>query len=128
VLDASALLAFIHDEPGADVVENALLKGASISAANLAEVVSKLADSGDDPTDVIEGLRRRGTLTALEIMPLTVEDALAIANLQRRTRAQGLSLGDRACLGLARRLGLPALTADRSWLGLRLAIKVETIR
>ncbi len=129
VLDASALLAYLNDEAGAQIVEDALVQGAAISAVNLAEVLSKLAEIGEDPDEVTETLRRRGLLDGkLTVSPLTVDDAVMIARLQRSTKAHGLSLGDRACLGLALRLRIPAVTADRAWLRLKVAVKVEAIR
>jgi PIN domain nuclease of toxin-antitoxin system len=129
VLDASALLAYLNDDAGADMVEEALLRGSAISAINLAEVLSKLAEVGEDPQDVSENLTRRGLLGGkLVVSPLSADDAVVIARLHRGTRAPGLSLGDRACLGLALRLRVPALTADRAWSRLKSGVKVETIR
>jgi ribonuclease VapC len=129
VLDASALLAYLNDEAGADMVEDALLRGSAISAVNLAEVLSKLAEVGEDPQDVIVHLSGRGLLGGnLVVSPLGQEDAVVIAGLHRGTRAHGLSLGDRACLGLALRLKVPALTADRAWSRLKVAVKIEPIR
>jgi ribonuclease VapC len=129
VLDASALLAYLNDEAGADLVEDALRRRSAISSVNLAEVLSKLADSGKNPEDVIENLKRRGLLGGnLVVSSLGADDAVIIATLHRSTKAHGLSLGDRACLGLALRLRLPAVTADRAWLRLKVAVKVETIR
>jgi len=129
VLDASALLAHLNDEPGADLVEDAIVRGAVISAVNLAEVLSKLAEIGEDPGQVSETLWRRGLLGAnLEVLPLTADDAVLIADLHRKTKPHGLSLGDRACLSLALRLDLPAVTADRSWSRVRVGVKVQTIR
>ncbi len=129
VLDASALLAYLNDEAGADLVADALLHGSAISAVNLAEVLSKVAEVGDDPQDVNEDLKRRGLLGGnLAVSPLTADDAVVIASLHRSTKTQGLSLGDRACLGLALRLRVPAVTADRAWLRLNVAVKVEAIR
>jgi len=129
VLDASALLAHLNDEPGADVVEDALLRGAAISAVNLAEVLTKLAEIGEDPGQVSETLWRRGLLGAnLKVLPLTADDAVLIADLHRKTKPHGLSLGGGACLSLALRLDLPAVTADRSWLRVRVGVKVQTIR
>lgn len=129
VLDASALLAYLNDEAGAQVVENALVRGSAISAVNIAEVLTKLTEIGEEPDEVTEDLQRRGLLGGkLSVFPLTAEDAVVIANLHRRTKAHGLSLGDRACLGLALRLRVPAVTADRAWLRLRVAVKVEAIR
>ncbi len=129
VLDASALLAYLNDEAGAQVVEDALAQGSAISAVNMAEVLSKLTEIGEEPDEVTEELQRRGLLGGkLAVFPLTADDAVVIANLHRRTKAHGLSLGDRACLGLALRLRLPAVTADRAWLRLKVAVKVEAIR
>ena len=129
VLDASALLAYLNDEAGADAVEDALLRGSVISAVNLAEVLSKLAEVGEDPQEVNENLKRRGLLGGnLMVSPLGEDDAVVIARLHRSTRAHGLSLSDRACLGLALRLKVPALTADRAWSRLKVAVKIEPIR
>jgi PIN domain nuclease of toxin-antitoxin system len=129
VLDASALLAYLNDEAGADLVADALLRGSAISAVNLAEVLSKLAEVGEDPQDVSENLKRRGLLGGkLVVRPVGADDAIIIAGLHRSTKTHGLSLGDRACLGLALRLRVPALTADRAWLRLKVAVKVEAIR
>ncbi len=100
-----------------------------MSAVNMAEVLSKLTEIGEDPDDVTKELERRGLLGGkLAVFPLTAADAVVIANLHRKTKAHGLSLGDRACLGLALRLRVPAVTADRAWLRLRVAVKVEAIR
>jgi len=129
VLDASALLAYLNDEAGAPLVEDALVRGSAISAVNMAEVLSKLTELGKEPDDVSEDLQRRGFLGGtLAVFPLTADDAVVIANLHRRTKVHGLSLGDRACLGLALRLRVPALTADRAWSRLKVGLKVEVIR
>lgn len=129
VLDASALLAYLNDEAGAQVVEESLVRGSAISAVNLAEVLSKLAEVGEDPQDVSDNLRRRGLLGGkLVVSPLGPDDAVTIARLHRTTRSHGLSLGDRACLGLALRLRVPALTADRAWSRLKTPVKVITVR
>jgi PIN domain nuclease of toxin-antitoxin system len=129
VLDASALLAYLNDEEGAQLVEDALIRGSAISAVNMAEVLSKLTDLGKEPDEVSGELQRRGFLGGtLAVFPLTAEDAIAIANLHRKTKVHGLSLGDRACLGLALRLRVRALTADRAWSRLKIAVKVEVIR
>lgn len=129
VLDASALLAYLHDEPGADVVADAIAAGAAISSANLAEVLSRVADGGRDPHALLTRLVREGLLEgAVEVEPLTLEDAAEIARLRPLTRAAGLSLGDRACLALTRRLASEALTADRAWSGLDLPVELRQIR
>jgi ribonuclease VapC len=129
VLDASALLALLKGEPGAERVAEALEQGAYLSAVNLAEVLSKLADWGEDPTEAQARMAQVGLLgAAVEVLPFTGEDALEVARLRALTRAHGLSFGDRACLALARRLGLPALTAERAWAELDLGIPVEVLR
>ena len=116
VLDASALLAYLNDEPGAEAVEEALSSGARVGAVNWAEVLSKVAEKGGDPGLLEDRLERSGVLgQALRVMPLTREDALIIGELRPLTKEAGLSLADRACLALAIRLSLPALTTDRAW-------------
>ena len=129
VLDASALLAYLRGEPGGTRVRDQLLEGAVMSAVNLAEVASKLADWGQDPAQWLDRLRSRGLFgQALQVLPFTQEDALLVARLRPLTRPLGLSLGDRACLALASRLHLPALTADATWAGLSVGVAVEVIR
>jgi PIN domain nuclease of toxin-antitoxin system len=129
VLDASALLAYLRDEPGALVVENAVTQGAYISIVNWTEVLSKVADLGEDPEALSQRLENEGILrNSLEILPLTEEDALLIAQLRPLTKSAGLSLGDRSCLALGKRLGLPVLTADRSWTTFDLGVEVRPIR
>ncbi len=118
VLDASALLAYLNEESGADAVEEALGSGARVGVVNWAEVLSKVAEKGADPAALEDALRSRGVLgQALTVEPLTREDALTIATLRPLTREAGLSLADRACLALAIRLELSALTADHAWEG-----------
>jgi ribonuclease VapC len=128
VLDASGLLAYLHDEEGASEVADALANTGTISAANLAEALSKLAERGADPGDIAAELKERGLLGALlEVEQLTAEDAIAIAEMRSLTRERGLGLGDRACLALGRRLGVPVMTADRAWIEFEEAVGVQVI-
>jgi PIN domain nuclease of toxin-antitoxin system len=131
VLDASALLAYLNDESGAAAVEEALAATVVISAANLAEALSKIAERGGDCRAVVRELEQKGVLGSLiEVEVLTAADAIAIAELRPTTRVHGLGLGDRACLALGRRLGLPVITADRDWTELAQAagVQVQAIR
>jgi ribonuclease VapC len=129
VLDASALLAYLGNETGADLVADAISGGASISTVNLAEVLSTLATRGKDPGDVISDLSARGLFGgAITIEPFTTADAAEAARLRPLTRSAGLSLADRACLALARRLTTAVMTADRAWIDLRLDIDVRALR
>jgi ribonuclease VapC len=123
VLDASALLALLNDEPGAPRVE-AALGDALICAVNLAEVGTKLIESGGAPRDVRQVMRGLG----LTLVDFGEGLAWASADLRAKTRAAGLSLADRACLALAIREGATALTADRAWAKLDLDCDVELIR
>jgi PIN domain nuclease of toxin-antitoxin system len=130
VLDASALLAYLHAEEGAAEVADAVAQTAAISAANWAEMLSKAAEVGSSPSRLAADLEEQGLLHGLiDVIPLTATDALAIAELRVPTKERGLSLGDRASLALALRLRLPVLTADRSWAKLELGgIDVRPIR
>lgn len=123
VLDASALLAFVQGEPGGDAVER-VLSTALVSSVNWSEVVQKALAGGVETAGLREDLAALG----LTIVPFTPEDAELTALLWPRTRALGLSLGDRACLALGQRLQLTALTADRSWTRLELPVDVQPIR
>jgi ribonuclease VapC len=130
VLDASALLAYLHEEEGAAKVADAIARSASISAANWAETLSKVAELGARPSQLAAELEAQGLLHGLlEVVPLTAEDALVIGELRPRTKELGLGLGDRACLALALRLRLPVLTADRPWTELEdVEVDVQPIR
>ncbi len=129
VLDASALLAYLRDEAGATVVADAISDGAAISTVNLAEVLSRVADRGGDPGRLCELLTARGLLAgAVAVEPLTAADAVEIARLRPLTRDAGLSLGDRACLALASRLGASAVTADTAWESVQIGVRLRQIR
>ena len=129
VLDASALLAHLRDEPGADVVAAAIATGAAISTVNIAEVLSSEANRGTDPVRLAAELSSRGLLDgALAVHPFTTADAIEAARLRPLTHAAGLSLGDRACLALAHRLDALALTADAAWARVELNIAITLIR
>lgn len=124
VLDTSALLALLNGEAGQDRVLQALAESATISAVNVAEVVTKLAERG------ITEARIRAALGMFSFGVAVFEEDLAYQTglLRPLTRHLGLSLGDRACLALAQMLGLPVLTADRSWSTLQLGITIHLIR
>jgi len=123
VLDASALIAMLWDEPGGDRAE-ALVDRAIVSTVNWTEVLQRFQRGGmslDGKQDAIEAL-------GVRLEPYTAEDADAVARMWEGTRAAGLSLADRACLALARRLGAPAHTADRAWADLDVDVDVVLIR
>ena len=116
ILDASALLAYLYGEEGAATVKDALATGCTISVLNWSEVLSKVADAGDSPRELVAQLKRSQLLgTSLRIEAFNAADAIAVAELRPTTRQLGLSLGDRACLALGQRLRLPVITADRDW-------------
>ena len=110
VLDASALLALLRDEPGADKVADAIAD-ARMSSVNFAEVVSHFIHAGM-PAGEVDAM--------LKPLPMAIVDAdhglaTTAGRLRAATAEAGLSLGDRFCFALARRDGLPALTADKQW-------------
>jgi len=125
VLDASAVLALLFEEPGAEIAR-AHLRAGVIGAANLAEVLSKLSDHGLPAPEAARAV----AILGLEVAPMTEAQAQRSAGMRPATRAAGLSLGDRACLALAAELGAPALTADRGWAGIAkvVGVRVQVIR
>jgi ribonuclease VapC len=122
VLDASALLALLKREPGADRVA-AAIGDARISAVNHAEVVSYFVHAGT-PVEAIETMLRP---LPLEVIVADRELATLAGELRGATAEAGLSLGDRFCLAQALTDGLPAWTADRSWADVAAKIRVEVV-
>lgn len=122
VLDASALLAALLAEPGVENVD-AVIDRAVMSTVNLAEVVGHLAKAGADRDRVTQ------ILATLPIVHEPPDEMMAIeAGLLRPlTGSLGLSLGDRFCLALAKRLGLAVLTADRAWAKAAKPLAVEVV-
>ena len=124
VLDASAVIAWLRREPGAEQVDAAFGDEPVISAVNFAEVLSKVGERGGDVRSAARDLRIEG----LRVEPYGDEDGVVTAEFRLPTQAQGLSLGDRACLALARRLGMPVLTADPQWADLGVGVTIQVIR
>lgn len=124
VLDASALLALLNQEPGAQLLTPELLRDATASTVNLAEVQSKLVREGCDPDEAWE--LSLAPISAIE--PFTSEQAKTAGTLVTQTRPLGLSLGDRACLALAITLGAPVYTTDKEWKRLKLGIPIHLLR
>ncbi len=123
VIDASALLALLYEEPGADLVAE-YIPASFISSINLSEVVAKFC---------IEGIQEetiRSILGSLGLIIVEFDEyqAYQCGFLNVSTKDAGLSLGDRACLSLAKTLSLPALTADKAWTRLKVGVNVKVIR
>jgi PIN domain nuclease of toxin-antitoxin system len=125
LLDASAILALLFEEPGAEVVR-AHLRTGIVGAANLAKVLAKLSDHGLP----VQEAARAVAILGLDVAPMTDKQARSSAAMRASTRAAGLSLGDRACLALARELDARALTADcdRANIAEAVGVAVQVIR
>lgn len=122
-LDASALLAFLFQEPGQQNVADRLSQSC-MSSVNLCEVLGRFSRDGHDTGVVLSRL----LASPIEFVPFGEADASSAAALVPATRNYGLSLGDRACLALALHRDIPAVTADAAWKQLSLGVKVELIR
>ncbi len=127
VLDASAILACLNNEPGGmEVADVAHSTPCLVVAVNLAEVLTRLIEWGLTPDEAQESVE------SLDLRIADFDAALArrCAELRPTTRHKGLSLGDRACLALAQRESVRVLTADRPWLDLAapLGLDIRCIR
>ena len=123
VLDASALLCLLNDEPGADRVLDVLTRSV-VGTVNLAEVVSKLRDRGialDEVQEALGGLH-------LDIRPLSPAQAMTVGDLRPATKPLGLSLGDRACLALAIDLQAEVVTTDAALASAEVGVTITDVR
>ena len=123
VLDASALLAFLHDEPGSLVVSRAL-EGACVSSVNWSQVLQKALARGIG----VDGMQQDFIDLGMVCEPFTQDHAEIAAQLWSKTRSHGLSIADRACIALASSREAPVLTADRAWEQLALTVEIRVIR
>jgi PIN domain nuclease of toxin-antitoxin system len=124
VLDASALLALLNQEEGARKLTPELLRDATVSTVNLAEVQTKLVREGGDPDEAWE----LALAPVSEAQPFSSDHAKIAGTLVKETQPLGLSLGDRACLALAIALQAPVYTTDRVWKNLKLGIRIHVMR
>lgn len=124
VLDASAILAVLNDEPGAESLTEEMIGKSIASTVNIVEVATKLIHEGGEPS---EAWRKVLSLFPA-VEPFTREHARIAAGLVRQTQSIGLSLGDRACLALAIATEAPAWTTDKSWKKLSLSIPIHLMR
>jgi ribonuclease VapC len=124
VLDASAILAVIGDEPGAEKLTPDLLARAVGGTVNLAEVQTKLVSRGWVSAQAWED----ATSPVREVVSFDEEQARIAGDLVTQTRDIGLSLGDRACLALGITLKVPVYTAEKAWKKLKVGIRIHVIR
>jgi ribonuclease VapC len=124
VLDASALLALLHNEKGADKVEEAILHKAVISTVNWTEVIQKAIAKNIS----IDGLDNELAVVGLSFFSFDIQQARIAGSLWKQTKEFGLSLADRVCLALAIHLDLPVLTADKIWQKLDIDVSIQLIR
>lgn len=123
VLDASAVLALLQQEPGAEQVA-VVLQEAAMSAVNWSEVLQKAIARNVN----IQGMQSDLEALGIKFMPFSVSQADLAAQLWVPTKTYGLSLGDRACLSIALELKATVLTADRAWGQLQIGVPIQVIR
>jgi PIN domain nuclease of toxin-antitoxin system len=124
VLDASAILAVLFQEPGAEKMTDEIMDSAVVSAVNLAEVQSKLVKMGHPPQDAWSDANLLKTAPE----PFTADQAKIAGSLIAQTQKYGLSLGDRACLALAIALKAPVYTTEQLWRNLKVGVPIHVIR
>ena len=124
VLDASAILAVIFREPGAEKLTDEILETAIASTDNLAEVQTKLIQKGYDPEEAWED----ALMLKEPPEPFTADQAEIAGTLVSKTQSRGLSLGDRSCLALAIALKAPVYTTEQAWRDLKLGVPIHVIR
>jgi len=123
VLDSSAAIAVLGNEPGADKVIP-LLADSVMSAVNFAEVHGKLVERGMRDSDATAAIFR----IVMDFQPFDYVQGAYAGSLITMTKALGLSLGDRCCLALAFQLKAPVYTTDKSWQTLDLGFPIHVIR
>jgi ribonuclease VapC len=124
VMDASAILALLLSEPGADKLTDEIMEASVISTVNLAEVQARLVRGGYEPNEAWEDAMS----LVKQVEPYSEQHARLAGDLILKTQNLGLSLGGRSCLALALSLKAPVYTTEKSWKGLRLGIQVHCIR
>ncbi len=124
VLDASAILAVIGGEPGAEKLTSDLLARAVGSAVNLSEAQAKLVSRGWPSEQAWED----ASSPVREVLAFDEAQARIAGDLVTQTRHLGLSLGDRACLALGIALKVPVYTAEKAWKKLKVDVRVHVIR
>lgn len=124
VLDASAILAVLFEERGAENLTDEIMESAIVGAVNLAEVQSKLVKMGHPPEDAWSD----ALLLKSDPEPFTADQAKIAGDLITTTEKHGLSLGDRSCLALAIALKAPVYTTEQTWRNLNLGIPIHVIR
>jgi ribonuclease VapC len=123
VLDASALIALLRSEPGAEVVRQSL-DGAIISAVNYSEVLKKTVERGGPIAIAVSRIEA----LSVSIIPFDERQAAGCAELYPDGKPHGMSFADRACLALGVQRRLTVLTAEKKMRLLTLPIKVKVIR
>jgi PIN domain nuclease of toxin-antitoxin system len=124
IFDASAILALLNQEPGAEKLTAQIRIHAVAGAVNLAEVQGKLVKKGIPPDQAWEN----ALSTIAEVEPFSADQAKIAGSLIPSTEKFGLSLGDRSCLALAIALKAPVYTTEQSWKNLKIGVPIHVIR
>ena len=129
VLDSSAVLALILNEPGGQHVDALLdrldcgeIAQIALSTLTWCEILSRLHRNNDAMT----ASELAGLLEGVEVVSFTLPDAELAADFARMDRS--ISLGDRACLALARTRNATAWTTDKVWQRLNIGVTVKVLR
>lgn len=124
VLDASAILAIVFDEPGKERLTAEILDVSVVSTVNLAEVQTKLIKKGFESEEAWWA----AVHLVVAVKPFTPDHARIAGDLIAKTEKYGLSLGDRSCLALAIALNAPVYTTEQLWRNLKVGVPIHVIR
>lgn len=124
VVDSSVILALVNSELKDDTLEHLVQHNSIICAVNYAEILSKFVEnSKNDNVEEFDKLLR--FTYCKRIYQTDLELNLIVGMLSSYRKKYNLSLGDRYCIALGKKLKLPVYTADKIWVNLKSEYNID---